>query len=363
MTAPISLGNIATDISSGIANLAEGLRKEKDRRQQAALDMAMAQADMIRAQRSGGRSPLRITSPVGPGGNLIWGTMDPDTLETRAATGPLALAPSSQMQVSGQDETTGLPVNLQMPRYAGVGAPATPAQGTPAATPIAMPAGVEARREAPRPGVAETPVGPVLGVTDPRKNVFTPTQGAGGGILQPKADDADEKRARDAFEMIQGKAEMQRVTTTNPHAYDEAAAFLSANNFLDKLPVVGPALSQFLAESQSALPPDAAIYVRALIQAASARVFSRGGATLTAQEIKWAMGSFAPKAWADPRTQQATERLWNTIIIGNTVGNAAWNQRYAALAQQLGWNPNANVDPNAEVAPSINPHTGRPRRH
>src|SRR5687768_16284397 len=125
MTFPhIELGNTEKDIGSEASSFIKGLMDERARREQVALQKALADA---RAAEIAKPQMSPITTP-GPAG-LVHGLMNRDTGVTSLASGPAAAAPDPQQYVAGLEGST--PVGLQVPR-----------NRPGAATPIPMPEGV-----------------------------------------------------------------------------------------------------------------------------------------------------------------------------------------------------------------------------
>jgi len=345
----VSLGNAASDIGSAANSFVKGLLAQRQVQTADALKAALTQAQLLGASAEMERAlhpdPFNVTS-VDDSGHLVHALMDKRSGETSLSTGPGTRAPESTMLIP--TVTNGTPSVAQKSRYN----PDAPA------TPVELPPGSIARPAPDQAMPVETVNGPQIVKVPATYGGGRPT-GPGGSPLMPRASEADERRAKDAFEMIQGQNEIANVATKHPEAYNEAASYMATRNFLNEIPIIGGPLDQVLAGSQAALSPAAQAYVRAFTQLASARAFSRGGATLTANEIKWAMDAIAPRAWADPATRMATQRMIRTIIAGNVIGNPAW-QRYKALATQLGFgDPN---DASQIVAPQstgrVNPYTG-----
>src|SRR3990172_10529848 len=149
MTAPVtqlphlSLGNLATDLSTGGASLVKGLKEEQQRRREQAMSEALLQigqqeanARMVAAQRPsyGSRMQFRqISTPEG----LRYISIDPFSGESHllepdeqlaAKLGTNALVPpESQFAIPTQSAATGLPTVALQPRYT-PGAAARPAE-------------------------------------------------------------------------------------------------------------------------------------------------------------------------------------------------------------------------------------------
>lgn len=338
MTLPhVDLGNTYSDVGQGTSTLLKGLLDERARREQLALQEAMVKAKELEATR--GRL-FPITSQT-PEGTLQHGIMD-ESGNTRVASGPGARAPESQIQVPITDAAGNPQVGFAS-RY-------SPGQPVRQAT---LPPGTTGRVAPPAIITAEQPgVGPVQGTMTrqgPGAGTFHPGMQAGGAPVQPRATEYDERRARDSFEMIQGHHEMKRIAQAAPQAAQEAAAYIAALNIGESVPIIGNEIEALIQQGQSALSPAAAQYYSSFMHFASARAFSRGGATLTRNEINYSLASLAPKGGEDPTTSAMRDRLVNGIVQGATVGNAAWN-RYRDMARQLGYDENqALTEPIAPV--------------
>lgn len=321
MTAPhVEFGNTASDLGQGATSFVKGLLEERRRKEQLALQAALVSAKLMEANQ--GRKPERVITQTDKG--LEYGYINPDQPQSGAQmTG--VRAPESQILLPTQEGSeTGF---ATVPRYQ---------TGQPAQT-VQLPQGVTGRREAPTIMTTEGPQGPQVTQVDRRTGTARPVTGPGGSaMMQPKADDNDERRARDAFEMVQGISEMKRAVQTNPAAYQGAAAYISALDIADGIPLAGDAIQAIIRNAQGALDPQSAQYFNAFMQFAAARAFSRGGATLTKNEIDYALLALSPKPGEDPTTSQQRERLVNGVIAGAVAGNAAW-QRYSGTAKQLGF--------------------------
>lgn len=322
MTAPnVEFGNTAQDIGQGATTFVKGLLEERRRQQQLALQAALASAKMMEA--SQGQPLQRVVTKNPQTGAVEYAFVDPEGRQDTRMTG--VAAPDWQMQIPGQDEQGNL-TTITTSR----GFPGSPAK------PVDFPTGQGPRQEAPAIVTAEGPQGPQIGTLPRRGGVFKPVVQAGGGIVQPKGDEGDERRARDAMEMVQGQAEMKAAVQSDPSAYQAAASYLSTLDIADGIPVIGGAIEAIVRNAQGALSPEAARYFNAFMQFAAARAFSRGGATLTRNEIDYALLSLSPKPGEDPVTSQQRERSVKMVIGGAVAGNPAW-QRYKEQARALGF--------------------------
>lgn len=384
----VSLGNTASDISSAVGSFAKGLQAERTRQRDEALSSALVHLQMMKAMQPDFEH-IVVQTPNGPRHAYT----DKRTLQTRVTEEPAA---DPQMPIMTQDMNGAW--GLSMTSRNRPGAPVTPVQ---------FPQGYEARGPAPVPVPQETPSGPRTVMT-PRtphaSGAANPNIQSGGRPVQPgqptghvppvtgqpvagnaqpqapgvatRATEADERRARAAFDMVQGKYEMRQALESasqgaNPqemrqnaqNAYDEAARYISTLDVGQGIPVVGNLINEIIGQSQSVLSPAAARYFSGFMHGAAARAFSNGGTALTKQEIHYSLQSLSPKPFEDSSTTQMRDRLWSGVIVGATAGNNAW-QRYRASAKQLGYD-DANVDLTAPpaVQQEINPLTGLPMGH
>jgi len=371
----VELGNTASDFSSAVSSFAKGLQEERTRRRQEAMSNALMNLKMQEFLHPRPMHELQL-GPEGPMNVDI----NPTTLETMRSSP----APDSQMPIMTQDADTGA-WNLGMTSRTNPSAPVRPVQ---------MPAGQEARGPAPIPVIQETPAGPRTVMTprtphatvpagqQPLQQPSVPNQHQS---IQPqptptgiptRASEADEQRARGAFDMVQGRYEMREALKAagqgrNPQemqqnaqrTYDEAARYISSLQIGEGIPVLGNVINAIISQGQSVLSPAAARYFSAFMHSAAAKAFSQGGKTLTKNEIDYSLMSMSPKPFEDEATSQMRDRLWNGVISGATAGNNAW-MRYQAAAKALGYDDSQTglmIQPPAQQ--DINPLTGLPMGH
>lgn len=344
-----NLGNATQDITGGIANFATGLAKEKERQRQVALENALLGVKMLEAQNKGGGVPKHVVINQ-PGVGLVHGLQFNDgriEISTDPKGNPVP-APEAQVMVPMEGDGGELTMGYGS-RYN----PGTIHQST-------LPPGQRPKETSPPvPAQIETPNGPAVAGFNRRKNTVTPAVGQGTGIVQPKAAEADVKRARDAFTVIQGRGEMKRALQMNPNAYGEVAQHVAALDIADGVPLAGDAIEAFIRQTQSGMSPAAAQYYSAMIHAAAAVAFGRGGTALTKNEIDYALSALSPKIGEDPGTSAERDRLWNGVVGTLIKGNPAW-QRYKEAAMALGFNSdsvlNNIVPPALDQQPSgLNP--------
>lgn len=383
----VSLGNTESEISSAVGSFAKGLQAERARQRDEALSTALVHLQMVKAMQPN-YEHIVVQTPNGPRHAFT----DKKTLQT-TLTDEAAADPQMAVPTEYDNGAWGLgmtPRNRQ--------GPVTPAQ---------FPAGTNARGPAPIPVPQETPSGPRTIMT-PRtphaSGQANPNIQSSGRPVQPgqptghvpsvqgqpvagnahpqqpgivtRATEADERRARAALDMVQGKYEMRQALESasqgrNPqemrqnaqNVYDEVARYLASGQVGDNIPIVGHLIDEIVNQSQSALSPAAARYFSGFMHGAAARAFSNGGTALTRQEIEYSLASLAPKPFEDSSTTQMRDRLWNGVIAGATAGNNAW-QRYRATAKQLGYDDsNVDLTAPAPVQQEINPLTGLPMGH
>lgn len=342
----VSLGNTATDISSAVSSFAKGLQAERIRRREEAMKEALLSLQMMRLNQPDWQRVVEKT-PTG----LEHTFVDP---------------------MSGRTQRTGLAANDPQYFYAtqggtlagvgrsGINPPAV--AGGPAQDPNLAP-----RDVAPMVVTAETEQGPVQTRVPRRGGAATPVLGPTGQPVMAPAQEPDERRARDAFEMVQAKFETSRPLVANPRAYQEAANYLASLGVADKVPVVGGVIKSLIQASQSALSPEASAYFSAFMHLAAARAFSRGGATLTQNEIDYSLLSLRPAPGESGDVSAMRDRLFNGVVFGAIQGNPAW-QRFAQTAKLFGFDLDQLQAGQGLVPPvvqptNINPLTGRPRRH
>lgn len=335
-----SLGNTAQDLSGGIAGFAAGLAKEKERQRQVALDQALLQLKNMEVTRKGLGTPKHVVvqTPDGLRHALQWNNNQIDVSNSPA--------PESQIPVPLEDATT---------HALGVGVVGrnTPGQ---AVRQLQLPPG-QAARETSVPVIegTEGPNGPQYSQIN-RRTLATATVGGGvdGQPLQPTASEAYVRRARDAYQMIQGQVEMKDALRRNPNALGEVAQHMAAMGVWHDIPLAGHAVEDFIRQAQSGMSPEAAQYYGAMMQAAAAVAFSRGGTALTQNEIDYSLSSLSPKVGESASTSAMRDRLWRGQIGTAIQGNPAWN-RYRALAEQLGF---TDQPLNDLAPPSTQPSTG-----
>lgn len=337
MTLPhVQLGNTATDLGQGAGTFIRGLLDQRARQEQLALQKALAESQIAENEAQAQRHKAEASAPGTPqlrqavrDGKVTWEWFYPP-----GATGQPQNVPTGAQGIEyqaffpGQDEQGNLTI-LGTPR----GIPGRPA------TPVELPPGQQPRPVAPSPVITETPQGPSYGLI----NRQGPAAGAvssvsrGGAPALRGADEGDERRARDAWEMIQGKAETSQALVANPQAHQQAASYLAALDVAERIPVVGGAIQAVIRNAQGQLPPEAAAYFSAFMHLAAARAFSRGGATLTRNEIDYALAALQPRPGERGDVSQMRDRLFYGTLVGAVAGNPAW-QRYAERARQFGFN-------------------------
>jgi hypothetical protein len=154
--------------------------------------------------------------------------------------------------------------------------------------------------------------------------------GASSGVATPgtplttQGSESQQKKARDAFEMIQSRFETDRALQANPQAYNEAAQYMAGLSLADKTPIVGGVIKALIQNSQAALSPEAQAYFSSFMNLAAARAFSRGGATLTQNEIDYSLSALSPKPGEAGDVSDMRDRLIDGIIVGALAGNPAW---------------------------------------
>lgn len=316
----IEQGNLASDIGSAVSTFAKGLQEERARRRDDAMKQAMLMLKMKEFQNP---KPMHIVASTPEG--LKHAFTNPRDLSTQITD---IAAPENQYFFPTEDDSGALGM-AGVPRQRPVGS--VPAQQVP------MQPGQQPRDVAPAIQAVETPQGQQVYRVPRREGAASPVPGPGGSVLAPKAAETDLRRARDAFEMIQSKYEMGRAIQQNPRAYDEVAKYMATLDIGEGVPLTGDLLKAITNNAQSVLSPAAAQYFSSFMNFAQARAFSRGGATLTRNEIDYALGSLAPRPFEDPQTTAMRERLIHGIISGAIAGNQAW-QRYREAAKQFGWN-------------------------
>lgn len=339
----VQLGNTASDISSAVSSFAQGLQAERQRRRDEAMKEAMMQLQFMRLMQPDYIHQVGLDSS----GNLTNQLVDKrNPLGQPINTGN---APSPQYYFPTQDNSVGA-IPRQVPGAQAHIVPGTQAQPSQPGQPVSQ-TPIQMRDVPPVPIQIQTPQGPGTGLVDRRGHVSQPIvgQGAQHGMLPGRPSTDDEQRARNAFDMIQGKYEMRQALASaavgrtpqeqqvnEQNAFNEAANYISSLLASKTVPVVGPLLSAEISQGQSVLSPAAARYFRAWMQATAARVFSQGGRTLTQTEADWSSASLSPKPFEDPAVTAQTERLWNGIIGGAIAGNTAWMQ-YRDLVKQFGF--------------------------
>jgi hypothetical protein len=395
MTIPVlptpQLGNTALDIAGAAGGFIKGLQDEKRRKEEMAMKNALLQVQMARATQPDASDTQVIQVPTAEG--LKWAAYNKLTrrvefIQAPPGTetgGPSAAAPSAGANVATPPITPPVPggahgaLAAPMRQFISTGQDATgnlTQLSTPniqlpdqRATEVPLPPGLRPRDVRPTPMAVTGPGGEQqIFSVDPRKNTATEITNPAGGPLLARATEAQERRARDAFQMIQGKSEMHRAITpdpanpgSGPQAYAEAANYISALDIGEGIPIVGNLINAVISQGQSALSPAAAQYFSAFMQAAAAQAFSRGGATLTKNEIDYSLSSLAPKPGEDPQTSAMRERLWQGIIGSNIVGNPAWT-RFQEAAKQFGYTQNlGGLVPPGPAGSTINPRFD-PRR-
>lgn len=335
MTAPfptlpsISLGNTPLDLSRAAASFISGQREERAQRREEAMKNALMQ---LQAMRIRPQRPFSTVSVVD--GKLVHALMDPETGETTIASGPGVEAPTSQLPINTLDQYGNPAVGL-FPRYV------PPASGGEMSA-VNPPSGQTIRPPPPRILTTETPGGtpeyhrvPVYGGES--AGAGGGAGAVGGGIGAPKAQDMEVRRARDAFQMIQSNSEMENIVKYAPNAAQEAANYISTLQVGEGIPVIGGFIESTIQQAQNALSPEAAQYFRAFMNLAAAQAFSRGGATLTKNEINYSLASLAPRPFSAGTTEAMRKRLIRGTIGSNVISaGTAW-LRYRELARQFGW--------------------------
>jgi len=313
---------LLSDIGQAATSLVAGSRAEKERQRSAALQDALLKVQQMNALANlqPDFQKIVIQTPEGPRhARINIGTGEVIPTE----------APAIENLFFGTTERPGGELAIAgIPR-------AKPLEGPPQATEVTLPPGQTARDVRPSPITVETPAGPRVLAVNPRRGTARDIT-VQGRPLVPKADEPDERRARDAFEMVQSQFEMKRIAAADPAAYEEAARHITALDIGEGIPVIGEFVQAVIRNSQSVLSPAAAGYFAAFMSFAQARAFGRGGATLTRNEIDYALGALAPKPGESPDVTSVRERLVNGIITGMTAGNPAW-QRFSEMAKALGF--------------------------
>lgn len=383
----VELGNTATDIGSAVSSFAKGLQAERARRREEALANAMMQMQMMKLNQPDYRHIVSQT-PEGPRHAFTdmktlltnvtdQAAADPQMmLPTQDANGSWNLSLAPRNDPNRAPQAPNLPPNQyprqpapivvpgvetsQGPRTMAVGRTPNPAgsqpqpqQGLPSQAPVQ--AGLPQRQQ---PVQGQQPQGTVQQIPS--------------GGLPTRATEGDEQRARGAFDMLQGRYEMKQALAdagqNAQNVYDEASRYIAALDIGKEIPLIGGALEAFIGSTQSALSPPAARYYVAFMHAAANKVFSQGGKTLTKMELNTSLVSLAPKPFQDPTTEAAQQRLWSGVIAGAMTGNNAWIRYRDYAKSAFGYDDSfegtvQGLTQPPPAAPSINPLTGRPRRH
>ena len=396
MTLPhVDLGNTYNDVGQGVSSFIKGLVDQRNRQAQLTLQEAMAKARMLEATKPDMATGTGINPATGVDELLTFDKARPtDTrfsgVESSTANqgrrrleqGDERLDQSqwskstivdddptsptfNKLIIAFEDKTGREPTRRTRdvaPTYT-MQLPTTDAQGNPQyeekprgipgapTMPIALSPGSTARQVAPAPMTAEIPgQGPTVGLLGRQGRGAGQFQAAtatpGGAPLQPKGTSIDNRKASDAFRIVQANAELQAIYKIAPEAYQEAASFIASKNMLEGVPIVGPMLEQIVIESQNTLSPEAAQIFRAWTQAASSVVFGKGGAALTRNETQWASDALGPRIADDPSTAAQRDRLLMTELFTMTKGNPAW-LRYRDIAKAQF---NFSVDDTSQIA-------------
>lgn len=321
----VQFGNVASDIGSAVSSFAKGLQDERARRREEAMTNALRALQMQRAMQPMRPFQERIQGPNG----LEYAYADPMNPANVLHTGREAPNPNF---ISPYEDDQGNLVMGSTPRYG----------NNPQTTVVPNPSGIQPKDVPAIPQTTETPQGPQNVLVQPRSGVVRqPTlpgqNGQPGQPLVPKADEQDEKRAQRAFEMVHGDYEMREANKIDPQAYDDAARFAATIDVGSGVPIFGGLLEKFISQTQGNLSPAAQRYYNGLMQMAASVAFSNGGATLTQNEIRYALSSLAPKPMEDPTATAGRSRLLHGRVMVMTHGNNAW-MRYRQMAQPFGWN-------------------------
>ena len=293
MTGPIpqlphpSLGNVATDASSGIASFVQGLQAQRLQDQQMALARALAEAKLFAAQK--GERPFSITTQTPQG--LRHGIMDPYSGETKLATGEAASAPESQILLPTQGNE-GTPGFATIPRYI----PGQPAQ------PVSLPPGQVGRMEAPVIQTTESPKGPVNVSVQRRTGAVTPLTGQGGQPLRPRAEQFEVEKAQFASNMARAAHGME---STPPGAVDRVIGRLNTQAVLSQLPVVGAPIGEVIRSAMAmGLSADEAKWLANFYTFVGFAVPEMAGKQMTITEMRQQMAMFAPLLSEPPESRQ-----------------------------------------------------------
>lgn len=236
----VQQGNLATDVSTGIAGLVAGMRDEQERRRMAALQEALLQTRLGAANKP--ERPFHIieSTPTGPRHALsdTAGNVSP---MMEGGNPVAALDP----QYFGVNETPEGDLTLtQTPRNARPGT-------SPVASQVQQPAGQQPRDISPAvmpitdPNTGQTAIAQV----DRRKRGTSANivqQPGGGGPLMPQANRLDVEKAQYASNMARAAAGMERLVAKDSQVPDRVIGRLSTQAILDQLPVVGSSAAEFV---------------------------------------------------------------------------------------------------------------------
>lgn len=328
----IQQGNTLTDLSQGMGNFVGGLQAERDKERAYALEQALADARMAQATRGNPPGHIQIR---GPDGLPQWAMVDQDGIVSPTRLGPTgqpAGAPESNYMFQTEDNHGHLGIGA-IPRHA-LPTQGQPTQGQPpaqAATSVPMPKGVEPRDFSPTIAQVETPTGPHMARIRRR-------QGAPEILdVQPRAQATETRKASDAFDMIQGYHGMKQSLQTDPKAAQDAAAYIASLNIAEDIPLVGHTMQDILEHARNLLTPGASQYFQAFMQFAAARAFARGGATLTRNEIDYALAALAPRIGDPDNVTRQRDDFTRGVIHETILGSGSAWQRYREAARALGY--------------------------
>jgi hypothetical protein len=315
--------NLLQDLSRAGGSFVGGLLAEKRARREEALAAALAQARLLQAQQ--GPRPFHLVTPTATG--MQHRLVSPTGQEVPLPP-ELQAAPESQYFFPTEDEAGRLSVGAASRYRPGV-----------AATTVPMGPGMQPRSEAPIIGTTETPTGAVTVRTPRRGGQSEVVTAPGGGPMMRPAQEGETRTARDAFEMIQGYKGMQQAAEASPgkDVYDDVAKFWATQSIVEGVPLVGRTLQSVVQAAQNVLSPEASQYFTSLIQFAAARAFSRGGATLTKNEIDYALSAHAPRI-SDPENVRQQKDVFTKGAIQGAIqrSGSAW-QRFSNLPDVEGW--------------------------
>ena len=286
----VSMGNLGQDLSVTGAAFIKGLQDEKERRRQAAMDEALLSIRGMEAQgKLMGQSFERPFLEAG---------IDPKTRQRQY----FRIDPRQ----GGYSESTG----VQAPEP-----PPPPQQFRMFEDPLT---GDRSLIGLDRWG-GQNPVQP--------QNPNAP-----GQTLRPAAPEylsrpgvGEIKTARETVNMMIGISGINNVIRAKPEMLDIAAKYLAAQNIAEAVPLFGSLISDIIGQARSSLPPEAAQLVNHWMNYAQARAFSKGGATLTRNEIKYGLDGVAPRAMEDPVTTANRMRtILQDIQSGMAASGPAW---------------------------------------